>query len=812
MERYGLRTTVGDRRVSVEALALDGSLGLGEKLRLMSGRWPAPPPADSTSPVEALVTAAGTAKGLPDHGTVQASADGTDRPFTIVGVARALDTWSAPGVVTAGPVSEGVTGTGAWILLGDAPVTWAQVKDLDEYGFQVTSADVLRHPPTPDQLPPELRDQSFSDGQRTGLMVGLAAVMLLVSTTLLVGPAFAVSATRQRRTLALAASNGAHTPVLRRTVLAQAIVLGALSSVLGVLLGVLAAYVVVRWTDRAAYPVFPGPFDVRPLTLAAVALCATGSTLVAALVPARRLGRLDIVGVMRGQSVSPRPSVLVLGLGVALSALGTVLTLGGTGVVDIQRYTNAIAQDSGETMVVVGAVVLIVGSLLLVPVLLAGIGRLGGHLPTSLRMAARDTARHRARSAPSVAAVLAVVAGLTFGLTGLESDTEQRRQEYLPTTIPGEVTVSTYGDQSLRLEDLRAAAPGMVLTPNDAFVGDPAMFAQDSPTEAYRAGFVSVVPPGCAVEDTLGWLADSPKGPECSVAGSQGQGSGTVLLLPADELVRRLGLDGADAQRVRDGAAVVLGDATGTGDTVRVAVGTYAVDPQATEGPADPDLAVESDAGVPVVRLPLTKDDAGRMLGAGLAFATGTPTTNGWGTRVMSWTVRDPSGSAVPDVVVERLQQRLGDDVGVQREDGFQREDRVFVAILIGIFGLLILVVTLTSTALTLAEQQTDQATLAALGATRGTRRAMAAAQALVLSVVGCALGVAVGIVPGVAIARPLTAQGWDPLTNTSVDGESILVVPWAALLVVGVVVPLVAAALAAAGIRRAPQVTRRVT
>ena len=100
-------------------------------------------------------------------------------------------------------------------------------------------------------------------------------------------------------------------------------------------------------------------------------------------------------------------------------------------------------------------------------------------------------------------------------------------------------------------------------------------------------------------------------------------------------------------------------------------------------------------------------------------------------------------------------------------------------------FAVLILVITLTSTALTVAEQQTDQATLAALGATRGTRRLMAAAAAFLLAAVGCVLGVGVGLVPGIAIARPLTSNGWTP-TGVPVDGQTILVIPWLSLLVVG--------------------------
>ncbi len=810
LERYGVRVTVGDRRRSLNGLALDGSRDLGDKLRLTSGRWPAPPPADPNAPAEALVTPVGAGKGLPERGTVQVSVDGTERTLTVVGTAEAQDAWATPGVVTAGPVVAGtVVGNGGWIVLGNDPVTWPEVRELNEYGFRVLSADVLRNPPAQSELPPELQMDSFSQDQQMGLVVGLGAVMLLVSTTLLVGPAFAVSATRQRRTLALAASNGAHTPVLRRTVLAQALVLGVGSAVSGVALGVLVAWVITRVTASAEYPPFGGPFDVRFGLLAGIALCATGSTLVAALIPARRLGRLDIIGVMRGQSVSPRPSLLVLVLGVVLVGLGAVLTLGGTGVVDVQGVLPGAFQNGSETLVVVGAVVLIVGSLLLVPVILAGVGRLGSHLPTSLRMAARDLARHRARSAPSVAAVLAVVAGLTFGLTGLESDTEQRRLEYLPTTIPGEVTVSSYSVAQLAREDVTAVAPTLTVTPNDGFAGDPQMYSMTPATKAYDAPFVSVVPDGCEVADTLLWIANEGMKPGCAVAGSQSEGSGTVLALPADELVRRTGLSGADAQRVRDGAAVMLG---GRGDSARVAQGTYRVDPQATAPPTTTPFTVTSDTTVPAVHLPLTKENSGRMLAATLAFPASSEVVRGWETRTLSWTVRDPSGAAVPDATVEQLQERLGDEVGVQREDGFQREDRVFVAILLGIFGLLILVVTLTSTALTLAEQQTDQATLAALGATRGTRRAMAAAQAFVLAAVGCVLGVAVGLVPGIAIARPLTAQGWDPLRNTSAEGQSLLEIPWADLLTVGVLVPVLAAALAAAGIRRAPQVTRRAT
>ena len=49
-------------------------------------------------------------------------------------------------------------------------------------------------------------------------------------------------------------------------------------------------------------------------------------------------------------------------------------------------------------------------------------------------------------------------------------------------------------------------------------------------------------------------------------------------------------------------------------------------------------------------------------------------------------------------------------------------------------------------------------------------------------------------------------------LTGVPVGQDTVLVIPWLQLAVVGVLVPLVAGAIAWAGIRKAPQVTRRST
>ena len=813
LSTFPVRTTVGERRVSVEGLALDGSVGLGDRLRLVSGRWP-------RGTAQALVTGYGISRGLPSSGSVTVSVDGTDHTFDLVGVAQTQSYYSGnEAIVVPVPPAGASAGGNGWIVRGSDPVTWQEVQALNEYGLRVTSAAVLRDPPSLDQLPADLRDVTSGDASQMRLLLGLAAAMLLIITALLVGPAFAVSATRQRRTLALAASNGASTPVLRRTVLAQALVLGSASAVAGTVLGVLATPAVIDaigWNEGTAPS---APLDLRWGLLAGIALCAVASTLVAALAPARRLGRLDIVGVMRGQSVSPRPSLVILAAGVVLTVLGALVVLGSTGAAGLPSVATLLGiETGGEFAVTIGAVVLILGTLFLVPVILAGVGRLGGHLPTTLRMAARDLARHRSRSAPSVAAVLAAVAGLTFGLTGLASDTEQARRDYLPQTLTGEALVSY--SEPLPMDAVRAAAPGLVLLENRSFdSGDAMVQGGQAPTEPYDVGFVNVIPRGCTAERTvqdLQWQpgsdAEAAQGPPCMVAGTNAAGTGQVMVLPAAEVVRRLGLDSTQAAAVREGAAVVRGlpPTAVTDGTVTLARGTYVIDPQATEA-TDPGVKVEQRVDVPVIILPPVADTDARMLGSSLVLASDTPVTTGWPLRPHSTTLRDASGAAVTDDVTERLQEVLGDEVGITVEKGFSRDDAIVVAVLLGVFALLILVITLTSTALTLAEQQTDQATLAALGATRGTRRLMAAAAAFLLAAVGCVLGVAVGLVPGIAIARPLTSDGWSP-SGIPIEGPTILVIPWLSLLVVGVLVPLVAGAIAWAGIRKAPQVTRRST
>lgn len=789
-------------RMSV--LVADGRFGYGDLLRLTSGRWP-------TSDTEVLVTDAGVKSGLPRSGTMTVATGERTTTVTVVGTAS---TTTAKDVVSLSHFGLPDEST-RWVIKRSTPVRWDEVRRLNAYGLTVLSADVLRHPPSLDQLDPQLRDwaSQSAQGQRT-LAVAGGTVLLLV-TTLLVGPAFAVSAARQRRTLALAASNGATTGQLRRTVLAQALVLGVLAAGIGAVLGILAVPVMTRGalphvTDFAA-----GPLDIPWLPLLGVTAIAMLSAVIAALVPASRLGRLDIIGVMKGQNVSPPVSKV-------LPVLGLVLAVGGGAVL-----FQSVVSHAREIPIVAGGVALILGTLFLVPLALVLVSRLAHHLPVPLRMAARDAARQRSRSAPAVAAVVGAIAALTMMLVGLASDTTQQAREYTPSGPSGEGVVHAMyvdgGSDPAKMaaaelrsmaESLRQAAPTLSTARLDVSEG---LYTTDS---SAATPWVATVPAGCTPEQTVSGDADvDPRTGQPRCAGFGSNQFKMVGSLPLGEIERRFALDAAQGRVLADGGAVLLvGEHASVPASVTLAHGTSRVD--GATG-AIKDLTVAGSTTVPVIGLRATPDLLVRMPEqAGLLVTDRTADRLGWRLTPTALVVHDPAG-AIDTATEDKVNAALGDEGELRVERGFQRVDRIVIAVIVGVFAFLLLVITLTSTALSMAEQQNDQATLAAVGATRRTRRAMAAAQALVLCGIGAVLGFAVGLVPGIAVAHPLTDNAGmgscDTLTGFCSDAgqqssAAIVTIPWLPLMVAVVGVPLLAAAFSWLAVRRAPAMTRRAT
>ena len=791
-----MRFLQGERRIRVNALVIDPRIAdVGAKAQLTGGSW-------GTASDEIAVTPAGQKKGLPTSGSVKLSAGGDERTVSVVGTAAALSEWGGqpdfvvPGMPGGTSAKPGFSQT-SWIVVDGGPVTWSEVRTLNTYGLSVFSREVLQHPPAKSELPAELRQQDTFT-QDTGRMIAvIGGVMLFILTTLLVGPAFAVSAARQRRTLALAATNGAETRQLRRTVLAQALLLGVISALGGVLLGVAAVRVGLWWWVRThpATAVASVGTDIPWGAFAILVPCAVLSAVVAALLPSMRLGRLDIIGVMRGQSVSPRLNKVVPVVGLVLAVIGGAVVL-----------SAAQLRGGGDFRVAFGAVGLVLGTLLLVPAILVAFGAVARRLPVAPRLAIRDASRHRSRSTPTVAAILAGVVALTAFSIGLASDTKQQMATYQPQALPGEGTIFT-GDAETQLAVAAALrrVGGVLTTPLLIARGAEDPLGAPSTADAPQP-FVAAVPQRCTVQNAL-----DHSGPEglCASLGTLAYDNGQIGVLPASEIKARLRLSDAQGRVIDEGGVAVALPALAKGSTLTVAHGTFVMN-QTTYSPTT--IVTTATADLPVVAIAPTERTSGSMPAQTGAFVTPeTAKRLGWPTFQTMVLIHSVDGGPVDEVTEKQLDELVGDEGGLYVERGFQRYDEMVMRIMMGVAALLLLIVTLISTALSMAEQQADSGTLAAVGATRRTRRAFAASQAMVVGFIGALLGIVVGLVPGIAITYPLTSEyRYDPVTGTDTSTGPFLSIPWTPLLLVVLGVPLLAGLLSAAAIRRAPALTRR--
>jgi putative ABC transport system permease protein len=785
------RYVTGERRVRIQGLLIDGrAADLGAKAELTSGRWPR----DET---EILVTEAGVDKGMPNKGTIVVSSGGREREVEVVGTAAALSAWGSPPDFVA-PGGWGMQGTWgqAWILLRDEPVLWPEVRSLNEYGIMVASAAVLRDPPGRSELDPRILESLDREKDVIRQMSALGAVALFLAVTLLVAPAFAVGAARQRRTLALAACNGAETRQLRRSVLAQAVILGVAAAVGGAVIGAVGLDIAIGLWQSTHPETTVGSFTVPWLAVTIVVVCAALSTLTAALLPSLRLARLDIVGVMRGQNVSPPASR-------RLPVLGVLLLVGGGAFLVYSMRTGL-----DERFSAAGAVILVLGALLTVPTLLVAAGALAARLPVAARMATRDAARHRSRSTPTVAAILAGVAALTTISVAVASDTKKGANEYWAQTLKGDGYVMFIeGETNVRplvKRTLRRVAPDLIKTP---FLVVRIDDEQDVPGAIVP--FVAGVSPGSTVESALNDLSEG----TASVVRLGTQSSyngGRIVALPEDELARRLNLSPEERRLLAEGGIATVHARLVHDGMLDMVTGAARTDP---ETGWYKDLVVDERRSLPALVLPASVLRTGALpladSGTGAVVTVETARRLGWPLAEDGLLLRDPEG-AIDAELSQTLDEYLADAAYGYVERGFTQDDQLFIAVASGLVAALLLAVTLIATALSLAEQQSDLGTFAAVGATRGTRRRFAAALAITVGLVGAVLGMVVGLFAGVAVAYPLTAKTWDHMTGMQVASDPALAVPWLPLLAVVVGVPLLAGALAAAAVRRAPAMTRR--
>jgi putative ABC transport system permease protein len=567
----------------------------------------------------------------------------------------------------------------------------------------------------------------------------------------------------------------------------------------------------LSWWQAAHADFVTGPFEVTWPRVAGVFLCSLVASVVAALLPARGIARLDIVSVLAGRSGDRTVHRGLPVVGIVVMAI--------SGVVIIWSASGGGASRGLNTYFVAGgAVSLVLGCLMLIPAMLALVGRLGKHLVLPLRLAARDTARQRARSTPAVAAIMAAVAALTALSVGAASDTRQRELEYQPQSAMGHGRVSLLPWQEATVRSvIRTYAPGLAIWPvgtvgQGATRSDQGRMGGGELAPGSRMDVFAAKPPRCsdaAVFGGFGTGADGPINPRCVRLGAGVQEQhGQIEVVSLESLNATTSVSEAERRVLRSGGMLVLDPSLEQGGFVEFVAGRTNVG------------TPEKPMAMPVVtghqRVPAAVIDRGPWQSAladgqfGAWVLPATATKLGWPVTLTYLEATSPTGM-ISGATQAAVNDRLGGENTMQVERGFQNDAWLILLILFSVAGSLVLIASLISTALSLAESQNDMATLAAVGATRHTRRGVAASQALVVAACGCLLGLLVGLVPGIAITWPLTTQGWDPATGQQFAQSPIIVIPWLHLAAVCVGVPLLAAGLAWMAVRRQPRMTRRL-
>src|SRR5215469_11892117 len=226
------------------------------------------------------------------------------------------------------------------------------------------------------------------------IVLALATLGMLLIGLVSVG-GFTVLAQRRLRSLGMLGAQGAADKNIRLVVRANGLVVGVVSTLIGAAVG-LAAWLAYRPRVEADAHHVIGPFQLPWAVIGPAMALAVVATFLAASRPARAVTRVPIVTALSGRPGPPKqvhrsavPGVIALAVGV-----GLFLYAG-----------RSLGNGGGMFELVLGFIALIAAVILLAPMCLTTLARLGRRAPIAARLALRDLARYRARAGSALAAI-----------------------------------------------------------------------------------------------------------------------------------------------------------------------------------------------------------------------------------------------------------------------------------------------------------------------------------------------------------------------------------------------------------------------
>jgi putative ABC transport system permease protein len=635
-----------------------------------------------------VVVSAAVARAAHLHvGSTVTLTDVGHRVATVVGIAVTPgdlsedDVWVAPSTLTAAGPSYGAT-----IVLVSPPPGTDVVSWAGKAGGTVLTRYSVLHPVNV----PQSRLQSQISVGLTVLVSGLA----LLEAVLMAGAAFGVGARRSQRDLALLAATGGDAGQVRGVVLSGAVVLGAIAGVVGIGVGLLAAWALLPTAQDYSGHEYVG-LSPRPLELVAAFVVGLVTALVSAWLPARGAARAPVVASLRGQRGMTRTSRARVGLALGTAAGGTLLCAwaGRSGRLGNHQFDA----------ILLFAAIAELGFAGCAPSLVGLVGRLSGRLPLTLRLPLRDISRNRNRTGPAVAAIMATLSGVVAMGVYVASEHARSEADFTPTLPATMVALQDYQQRPLPadlVQDVARSLPTLSIT---AF-GD---------GSGQQSGYVS--PSFGGLNETINNLT-----------------VGSPALLTA------LGIPQVIPAFVAGKAVLVDGRSVASG-TVPVQVNGPTTSTTHTLPAVAAHVGTYSGLGALVIS-PATA----KALGINPVMDE----------RLL--TLSRPAHQAETDAVQSLLLARsrsVNGDYGLLTYHKLDDGKLLLVPLaLLAISTLVTFGVTAISTSLSAAESKGDLATLSAVGAQPAVRRRLAIGQASVLALLGGVLGIAAGLVPMAAV------------------------------------------------------------
>ncbi|MFJ6797848.1 ABC transporter permease [Streptomyces sp. NPDC091268] len=294
-------------------------------------------------------------------------------------------------------------------------------------------------------------------GNFNQMLLTFALISLFVGVFLIYNT-FTMLVAQRTRELALLRAVGANRGQVKRSVLAEALIVGVVSSAIGLVAGIGLALAMRSAMDSFGAKIPAGPVIVAPTTVLAAIVIGVLVTMLAAWLPARRTAKIAPVAAMGSAHLPATTKSLIL-----RNVIGSAATLLGLGAI----LGGAMAGQDGKVIIGGGAFLTMIGIIILLPMLsrpvIASVRPLLEKVfGVAGKLAAQNAVRNPRRTAVT-AASLAIgltlvtalsVLGITMGKAVDRMTTEHLRADY-------KVSMADRGNLDISVVEALEKAPGI---------------------------------------------------------------------------------------------------------------------------------------------------------------------------------------------------------------------------------------------------------------------------------------------------------------------------------------------------------------